>query len=161
MTLRRTALWCGAAMAALLGFAASAAALAVYRPQWVRPWVERALTPRGGTASLAGLRLSLTPPSLELSGLAIAGPAHEGDLLRIDHMKIELIPGRFLRGGPWLRHVEARGLVFERPRPRETKGPPDLTPLSRLFDIEDLSLSDARLRVALRSPGPKVQGTAG
>jgi hypothetical protein len=45
--------------------------------------------------------------------------------------------------------VEARGLVFERPRPHEAKGPPDLTPLTRLFDIEDLSLTDARLRVAL------------
>ncbi len=149
MTLRRTALWCGAGLAALLGVAALAVALAVYRPQLVRPWVERALTPRGGTASLAALRLSLTPPTLELSGLAIAGPPHEGDLLRLDHLQFELIPRRFLQGGPWLRHVEARGLVFERPRPRETTGPPDLTPLTRLFDIEDLSLTDARLRIAL------------
>ncbi|KRT73282.1 MAG: hypothetical protein XU12_C0010G0020 [Deltaproteobacteria bacterium CSP1-8] len=149
MTLRRTALWCGAGLAALLGVAALTVALAVYRPQLVRPWVERALTPRGGTASLAALRLSLTPPALELSGLAIAGPPPEGDLLRLDHLQFELIPRRFLHGGPWLRHVEARGLVFERPRPRETKGPPDLTPLTRLFDIEDLLLSDARLRVAL------------
>jgi len=46
-----------------------------------------------------------------------------------------------------LRHVEARGLVFERPRPHEAKGR-RLTPLTRLFDIEDLSLTDARLRVA-------------
>ena len=149
MTLRRTALWCGAGLAALLGVAALTVALAVYRPQLVRPWVERALTPRGGTASLAALRLSLTPPALELSGLAIAGLPPEGDLLRLDHLQFELIPRRFLHGGPWLRHVEARGLVFERPRPRETKGPPDLTPLTRLFDIEDLLLSDARLRVAL------------
>jgi len=149
VTLRRTALWCGAGLAALPGVAALIVALAVYRPQLVRPWVERALTPRGGTASLAALRLSLTPPALELSGLAIAGPPPEGDLLRLDHLQFELIPRRFLHGGPWLRHVEARGLVFERPRPRETKGPPDLTPLTRLFDIEDLLLSDARLRVAL------------
>jgi hypothetical protein len=124
-------------------------ALAVYRPQLVRPWVERALTPRGGTASLEALRLSLTPPVLELSGLAIAGPSHEGDLLRLDHLQCELIPRRLFHGGPWLRHVEVRELVFERPRPRETKGPPDLTPLTRLFDIEDLSLTDARLRLAL------------
>ena len=149
MTLRRTALWCGAGLAVLLGIAALAMALAVYRPQLLRPWVQRALTPRGGTASLAGLRLSLTPPALELSGLAIAGPAHEGDLLRLDLLRFELIPGRLFHDGPWLRRVEARGLVFERPRPRETKGPPDLTPLTRLFDIEDLSLTDARLRVAL------------
>ena len=149
MTLRRTALWCGAGLAALLGVAALAVTLAAYRPQLIRPWVQRALAPRGGTASLAGLRLSLTPPAFELSGLAIAGPPHEGDLLRLDHLKFELIPRRFFRGGPWLRHVEARGLVFERPRPRETKGPLDLTPLTRLFDIEDLSLTDARLRVAL------------
>jgi hypothetical protein len=149
VTLRRTALWCGAGLAALLGVAALTVALAVYRPQLVRPWVQRALTPRGGTASLAGLRLSLAPPALELSGLEIAGPPREGDLLRLDHLHIELIPRRLFHGGPWLRHVEARGLVFERPRPRETKGPPDLTPLTRLFDIEDLSLTDARLRVAL------------
>ena len=149
MTLRRTALWCGAGLAALPGVAALIVALAVYRPQLVRPWVVRALTPRGGTASLAALRLSLSPPALELSGLAIAGLPPEGDLLRLDHLQFELIPRRFLHGGPWLRHVEARGLVFERPRPRETKGPPDLTPLTRLFDIEDLLLSDARLRVAL------------
>ena len=149
VTLRRTALWCGAGSAVLLGIAALAMALAVYRPQLLRPWVQRALTPRGGTASLAGLRLSLAPPALELSGLAIAGPPHEGDLLRLDLLRFELIPGRLFRDGPWLRHVEARGLVFERPRPREAKGPPDLTPLTRLFDIEDLSLTDARLRVAL------------
>jgi len=149
VTLRRTALWCGAVLAALLGVAALAVALAVYRPQLLRPWVQRALTPQGGTASLSGLKLSLTPPALELSGLAIAGPPREGDLLRLDLLRFELIPRRFFQGGPWLRHVEARGLVFERPRPRETKGPPDLTPLTRLFDIEDLSLTDARLRVAL------------
>jgi len=105
--------------------------------------------PRGGTASLAGLRLSLAPPVLELSGLAIEGPPHEGDLLRLDLLRFELIPGRLFHDGPWLRHVEARGLVFERPRPHEAKGAPDLTPLTRLFDIEDLSLTDARLRVAL------------
>jgi len=149
VTLRRTALWCGAGLAALLGMAALAMALAVYRPQLLRPWVQRALTPRGGTASLAGLSLSLAPPVLELSGLAIAGPPHEGDLLRLDLLRFELIPGRLFHDGPWLRHVEARGLVFERPRPHEAKGPPDLTPLTRLFDIEDLSLTDARLRVAL------------
>jgi len=124
-------------------------ATAVYRPQLVRPWVERALAPRGGTASLADLRLSLSPPALELSGLAIAGPPDEGDLLRLDHLTCELIPRAFLQGGAWLRHVEVKGLVFERPRPREPKGPPDLTPLTRLFDIEDLSLVDARLLVAL------------
>jgi len=149
VTLRRAALWCGAGCAALLAVAALSVALAVYRPNLVRPWVERALTPRGGTASLAALRLSLTPPALELTGLTIAGPAREGDLLRLDHLQCELIPRRLFHGGPWLRHVEARGVVFERPRPRETKGPPDLTPLTRLFDIEDLSLTDARLRVAL------------
>ncbi len=149
MTLRRTALWCGAGSAVLLGIAALAVALAVYRPQLLRPWVQRALTPRGGMASLAGLRLSLAPPALELSGLAIAGPPREGDLLRLNLLRFELIPGRLFRDGPWLRHVEARGLVFERPRPREAKGPPDLTPLTRLFDIEDLSLTDARLLVAL------------
>ena len=149
VTLRRTALWCGAGLAVLLGIAALVAALAVYRPQLIRPWVERALTPRVGTASLGDLRLSLSPPALELSGLAIAGPPGEGDLLRLDHLTCELIPGAFLHGGAWLRHVEVKGLVFERPRPRETKGPPDLTPLTWLFDIEDLSLTDARLLVAL------------
>lgn len=149
MTLRRTALWCGVGLAALLGVAGLTVALAVYRPQMVRPWVQRALTPRGGTASVAGLKLTLTPPALELSGLSIAGPPQEGDLLRLDHLKFELIPGRFFHGGPWLRHVEAGGVVFERARPLETKGPPDLTPLTRLFDIEDLSLTDARLSIAL------------
>jgi len=150
VTLRRTALWCVAGLASLLGVAALAVTLAVYRPQLVRPWVERALTPRGGTASLAGLELSLTPPSLALSGLAIADPpSGEGDLLRVDHLRFELIPGRLFHGGPWLRHIEARGVIYERPRPRESEGPPDLTPLTRLFDIEDLSLEDARLRVAV------------
>ena len=150
MTLRRTALWCVAGLAALPAVAALAVALAVYRPALVRPWVQRALTPRGGTASLAGLRVSLTPPTVALSGLSIAAPpSGEGDLLRVDHLRLELIPGRFFHGGPWLRRVEARGVIYERPRPRETEGPPDLTPLTRLFDIEDLSLTDARVRVAI------------
>ena len=69
--------------------------------------------------------------------------------MRMDHLRFELIPGRFFHGGPWLRHVEARGVMYERLRPRKTEGPPDLTPLTRLFDIEDLSLTDARLRVAI------------
>ena len=149
MTLKRAALWCVAGSAALLGVAASAVALAVHRPALVRPWVQRALTPWGGTASLAGLEISLTPPTVALSGLVIAGPPREGDLLRMDHLRLELIPGRLFHGGPWVRHVEARGVVYERSRPRETEGPPDLTPLTRLFDIEDLSLTDARLRVAV------------
>src|SRR3990170_6913025 len=112
VTLRRMALWCGAGLAALLVVAALTVALAVYRPQLVRPWVQRALTPRGGTASLAALRLSLTPPALELSGLAIAGPPSEGDLVRLDHLQLELIPGRLFHGGPWVRHMEARGVMF-------------------------------------------------
>jgi len=149
VTLRRTALWCGAGLAALLVVAALAVALAVYRPRLVRPWVERALTPRGGTASLAALRLSLSPPALELSDLAIAGPPDEGDFFRLDHLQVELIPRRLFHGGPWLRHVEVKGLVFEHPRPRATTGAPDLTPITRLFDIEDLSLTDARVRVSL------------
>jgi hypothetical protein len=150
VTLKRTALWCGAGLTALLGVAALAVTLAVYRPQVIRPWAERALTPRGGTASLAGLGLSLTPPTLALSGLAIADPpSGEGDLLRVDYLQFELIPGRLFHGGPWLRHMEARGVIYERRRPRETEGPPDLTPLTRLFDIEDLSLTDARLRVVM------------
>jgi hypothetical protein len=147
-------------LAALLGVAALAVALAVYRPQLVRPWVERALTPRGGTGSLAALRLSLSPPALELSDLAIAGSPSGGDFFRLDHLHIELLPRRLFHGGPWLRHVEVRGLVFERPRPRETKGPPDLTPLTRLFDIEDLTLSDARLHVALAQGNLTANGVS-
>jgi hypothetical protein len=149
VTLRRTALWCGAGLATLLGIAALVVALAVYRPQLIRPLVQRVLAPRGGTASLSGLKISLTPPSLELSGLAIAGPPGDADLLRLDHLRFELVPSRLFNGGPWLRHVEARGLVFGRSRPRDPESPLDLTPLTRLFDIEDLSLTDARLRVAL------------
>ncbi len=149
MTPRRAALWCGVGLAAVLLVVAMAVALAVHRPDLLRPWVERAITPRGGTASLSGLNLSLSPLVLVLTGLEIAPPPHEGDLLRLDRLKLEVIPRRLFDGGPWLRHVEAKGLVFERPRPRETTGPPDLTPLTRLFDIEDLSVTDARLRVAL------------
>ncbi|HEX9850682.1 hypothetical protein [Candidatus Deferrimicrobium sp.] len=149
MTLRRTALRFVAGAATLLGLAALAVALAIYRPALVRPWVQRALAPRGGTASLAALEITLTPPSVTLSGLAIAGPPSDGDLLRLDHLQLELIPGRLLHGGPWVRHLEARGVIFERARLRESEGPPDLTPLTRLFDIEDLLLTDARLRVAI------------
>src|SRR5512146_27584 len=147
--LKRAILWCGVCIAVLLGTAAGLVALAVYQPQLLQPLVQRALAPRGGSASLDGLRLTLRPPTLTLSGLVIAGPPKEGDLLRLDHARVEWIPGRLFREGPWLRHVEARGLVFERSRPKETSGPPDLTPITRLFDIEDLSLTDARIRVAL------------
>jgi hypothetical protein len=150
MILRRTALWCVAGLAALPAVAALAVVVAVYRPALVRPWVLRALTPRGGTASLAGLGLSLTPPAVAITGLSIAAPpSGTGELLRVDHLRFELIPGRIFHGGPWLRQVEARGVIYERPRPRETEGLPDLTPLTRLFDIEDLSLTDARVRVAI------------
>ncbi len=150
MTLRKTALWCGAGVVALLGVAALAVTLAVHRPALLRSWVERALTPRGGTASLSGIELSVSPPALALSGLAIAPPpSGEGYFLRVDYLRFELIPGRLFHGGPWLRHLEARGVNYERSRPGETEGPPDLTPLTRLFDIEDLSLTDARLRVAI------------
>jgi len=124
-------------------------ALAVNRPQLLRPLVQWALAPSGGTASLSGLSLALSPPSVTLSGLAIAGPPRDGDLLRLDRLRVEAALGRLLSGSPWLRRVEVRGLVIERPRPRETKGPPDLTPLTRLFDIEALTLADARLRIAL------------
>src|SRR5512140_2758754 len=148
MTLKRAALWCVAGLATLAGVAALTVAVAVYRPALVRPLVQRALTPPGGTASLAGLKLSLTPPAVALSGLVIAGPPREGDLTRLDHLQLELIPGRLFHGGPWVRHVEARGVIYERPRPGETEGPPDVTPLTRLFDIEDMSLTDVRLRVA-------------
>ena len=158
MTLRRTVTWCVAGLAAIPGVAALIVAVAVYRPALVRPWVERALSPRGGTATLAALKISLTPPTVVLSGLAIAGPPREGDLTRLDHLRFELIPGRFFHGGPWIRHVEARGVTFERPRPRETEDPPDLTALTRLFDIEDLSLTDTRLRLATAQGFLSVDG---
>ncbi len=158
MTLRRAALWCVAGSAALLGVAASVVALAVHHPGLVRPWIQRALTPRGGTASLAGLEISLTPPTVALSELVIAGPPHEGDLLRLDYLRLELIPGRLFHGGPWVRHMEARGVIYKRSRPRETEDPPDVTALTRLFDIEDLSLTDARLRVVLPQGDLAVDG---
>ena len=149
MTLRRTALWCVAGLGTLLGVAALSVALAVYRPALIRPWVQRALTPRGGSASLADLKISIAPPTVVLSGLVIAGPPRSGDLITLDHLQFELIPGRFLQSGPWVRHLVARGVIYERPRPPETEGPPDLTALTRLFDIEDLSLTNSRLRVAV------------
>lgn len=149
MNRRRAALWIIALPALVFVIAALAAALAVHRPEWVRPWVERALTPRGGTASLAGLKLSIAPPSVDISGLAINGPAPGGDLLRLERLRVEPAPGRIFRAGPWLRRVAAAGLVYERTSPRETGGPPDLTPITRLFDIEELTLSDARFRVAM------------
>jgi hypothetical protein len=158
VTLRRTAFWCGAGLAALLGIAVLAAALAVSRPHLFLPLVRRALAPRGGSATVADLKLSLRPPALTLSGLAVAGPPREGDLLRMDHVRVELIPARLFRGGPWLRRVEARGVDFTRLRARETRGPTDLTPLTRLFDIEELSLTDARLRVALPQGDLAVDG---
>jgi hypothetical protein len=146
-------------LSALLGVAALAVALAVYRPQLLRPWVERALAPRGGTASLSAIEVSLSPPVLALSGLAIVPPpSGEGDSLRVNHLRIELIPGRLFRGGPWVRHLEARGVIYERTRPREAEGPPDLTQLTRLFDIENLSLTDARLRVAVSQGFLAVDG---
>lgn len=148
-TLRRIALRCLAVLAAVLGIAASAVALAVYRPQMLVPLVERALTPRGGSASLAGMTVTLRPLALSLEGLSITPPPGEGDLLRLDRVRVEAALGRLLRGGPWLRRVEAAGLLFERSQPRPAAGPPDLTPLTRLFDIEELSLTDARLRLAL------------
>ena len=137
-------------MAALLGVAAAAVALAVTRPQLLRTWVERALAPTGGTASLSDIEVSISPPSLVLSGLAIVPPpSGEGDFLHMDHLRVELVPARLFLGGPWVRRLEAKGVLFERLRPRKAEGPPDLTPLTRLFDIENLSLTDARLRVAL------------
>jgi len=159
VTLRRTALWCGVGLAALLGVAALALAAAVHRPRLLLPWVERALAPRGGTASLSGILVSISPPTLTLSGLAIVPPpSGEGDLLRVDHLRIEVTPGRLFRGGPWVRNLEARGVRYERPRPRKAEGPPDLTPLTRLFDIERLSLTDARLRVVLSQGVLAVDG---
>jgi hypothetical protein len=149
VALRRIAFRCAAVLAALLGTVLLTVALAVYRPALIRPLVERALTPRGGSASLAGLSIALRPPGFSLEGLVIAGPPREGDILRLDLLRVELAPGRLFRGDPWVRSVEAQGLVFERPRPRKAEGPLDLTPLARLFDIEDLSLTDARLRLAL------------
>ncbi len=145
---RRAIFRCVVGLAALLGIAAATVALAVRRPQLVRPLVQWALAPRGGSATVAGLNLALSPPSVTLSGLAISGPPREGDRLRLDRLHVAPRLDRFFSGGPWLGRVEARGLEFERTRPRETKGPPDLTPLSRLFDIEELSVTDARLRLA-------------
>ncbi len=149
MKLRRAIFWCGAVLLALLAVAALALALAVHRPQLIRPLVQRALAPRGGSASLAGFTIALSPPSLSLSGLAIAGPSREGDLLRLDRLTVLAAPGRLLTGGLWLRRVEVKGLVLERPRPRGLEGPPDLTPITRLFDIEELSLADVRLHLAV------------
>ncbi|MBM2827502.1 MAG: hypothetical protein HW408_34 [Actinobacteria bacterium] len=152
MTLKRTALWCGAGLAALLGIAALTVALAVTlavrQPELIRPYVQRALAPRGGSATLAGLSVTISPPTLAISGLVISGPPGEGELLRIDRLQAELIPARIFSGGPRLRHVEAKNIVFERLRPSESETPLDLTPLTRLFDIEDLSLTDARVRLA-------------
>lgn len=148
---KRAVFWCVVGVAALVAIAAAAVALAVNRPRLVRPLVQWVLAPRGGTAILSGLNVGLSPPALTLSGLAIAGPPREGDRLRLDFLRAEVALDRLFSGGPWLRSVEARGLVFERSRPRTSEAPPDLTALSRLFDVESLSLSGARLRLALNS----------
>jgi hypothetical protein len=147
---RRAVFWCGVAATAVAVLIAVGIGAALRDPGRVAPLLQRLIAPRGGSASAKRIGLSLDPPSVTLSGLAVSGPSGGGERVRVDRLRLEADFARIARGGPWLRRVEAEGVVVEwTGGARTSTGPLDLTPLSRLFLMETLLVKDARVRVAL------------
>ncbi|MEW6488221.1 MAG: hypothetical protein AB1578_09950, partial [Thermodesulfobacteriota bacterium] len=156
--IKRAALGLGALLALLAALFSLCAAVAVYRPGALRPLIERFLRPPGGSASLDGLEVSLRPPLLVLRGLEVRGPGAE-DRVRLERLRAVPILGRVLGTGPWLQRLEVQGLEVRRHLSGAGGGgPPDLSPLSRLFAVEDLSVREARLDLEVGGTAVTVAG---
>ncbi|MFU8858600.1 MAG: hypothetical protein ACNA8S_16540, partial [Deferrisomatales bacterium] len=145
--IKRMVLGLGAVLAVLAAFLVLVAAIGVYRPATMMPLAEKLLRPPGGTASLEGLEVGLRPPVLVLQGLDVRW-ADPDDRLRLERLRAVIVPGRVLGRDPWLRALEIHGLEVRRHlRGEGTGGPPDLSPLSWLFAVEDLTVREARFDV--------------
>ncbi|MBE0618484.1 MAG: hypothetical protein IH608_11245, partial [Proteobacteria bacterium] len=155
---KRAALGLGAALAVLAALLAVAAAAVVYRPGLLRPLAEGLLRPPGGTSSLAGVEVGLRPPLLVLRGLDVRWAGSE-DRLRLERLLALPIPGRILGDGPWLRRVEVQGLELRRHAlGAGTGGPPDLSPLSWVFAVENLSVQGSGLDLDIGGTAVNLEG---
>lgn len=109
-------IWAAAATAAVLAAALLAAALLLHhRPQWAKPWIEKALGDLAGAqCSIEKWELSLRPLHLEVAGIRLFNPRSAAEpLLRVARMKAQgVLEGPFGRRTLKVRRIRLQGLAL-------------------------------------------------
>jgi hypothetical protein len=140
----RVLAWIASCTAAVLLLALLAAAVVFWRPSLLEPFLLRFLTPAGGSASLGGVAISLSPPRVVLQNFQSSHPA--GTTLHLKKVRLDFDLASYWGGGPWLDMVEAEGLRLEaRPSPAATDQPLDLSNLSLILAVKQARLKNASL----------------
>lgn len=87
------------------------AALVFWQPELIKPIIERALTPEGGSASFGRIELSLSPPGITIENLQTTRA--QESTIHLAKLRMDLDPNGIWGAGPWIELLEAEGLKIE------------------------------------------------
>lgn len=138
----RVLAWTAICTAAVLLLAFLAAVVVYWRPGLLAPFLLRALTPAGGSASLQGVAISLSPPRVVLQDFHSNDAA--GTTLSLKNVRLDFDLAGFWDAGPWLELVEAEGLRLEaKPSTATADQPLDLSRLSLILAVKQARFKNA------------------
>ncbi len=159
--LKRLALGAGIAAAAFMLFFCIGLGVLVARPELLWPLVQKAVAAAGGTITARDVSLSLWPASARVENLDLTLPSLSA---RLVHGAVYPDLRARLLGRPWIKMVEAKGLVLVvKPSKKKEKKPPglpDLSGLKRLFDVLEARIEDCDVSIPAGDGTARVSGVS-
>lgn len=118
------------------------AALVFWQPELIKPFVERALTPEGGSASFGRIELSLSPPSITVENLQTTRA--QESFIHLAKLRMDLDLNGIWGAGPWIELLEAEGLKIEiATGPKEAPESIDLSELNLILAVKRARVTNA------------------
>lgn len=120
------------------------ASLVLWRPETVRPLLEQAITPDGGSAKYGKMEISLSPPRITIENLQTSHPLKP--TIQIDKLVVNLAPEGIWGDDPWIKSVITDGIQVEIGSDgAKSSTPVDLSRLSLLLAIGKADVRNASL----------------
>jgi hypothetical protein len=120
------------------------ASLVLWQPETVRPLLEQAITPDGGSAKYGKMEISLSPPRITIENLQTSHPLKP--TIQIDKLVVDLAPEGIWGDDPWIKSVTTDGIQVEiRSDGAKSSTPVDLSRLSLLLAIGKADVRNASL----------------
>ncbi|MCB2186736.1 MAG: YdbH domain-containing protein [Deltaproteobacteria bacterium] len=143
--------WLLAVAALPLALVLLVAAYLLVNPGAVKSLAVWLLTPAGGAVAIQDLTWSLSPPSLELTGLSLTPPPGGGPTVAVAKLTVVGDYGALTGGQVWFQRVEARGLSLTLPPTAApaAAGPPDLRALGLVWRAAAVTVEGVSLRLGL------------
>lgn len=142
----RVLAWLFSLTAALALLTILSALLVLWQPVAIKPFLERAITPEGGTARFGKMELSLSPPRVTIEDLQTSHP--QGPAINIKRMRLELAPEGIWEDQPWIKSLVADGIQVEiKASQAKPSVPMDFSRLNLLLAIAKADVKNASLKM--------------